>query len=118
ERGKDLAQRLHGRGIKLAAVVDVEGGGAAGRQALLDQRVELPREKVKRHVAAAIGVEQDQIVEIAVEVEEDPSIAGVVAHALGFAQAEIGLGGGDHAGIDLHRGDLSLRHEASEIGGD
>src|SRR5262252_8984081 len=94
------ALRLHGGGIELAAVVDVEGSGPAGRETLLDQRVELPREKMKRHVAAAIGVEQDQIVEFAVAVEEDPSIAGVVAHALGLAQAEIGLGGGDHAGID------------------
>src|SRR5262249_36390896 len=78
ERGKDLAQRLHGRGIKLVAVVDVEGGGTAGREAMLDQRVEFPREKMKRHVAAAIGVEQDQVVELAVAVEEHPSITGAV----------------------------------------
>src|SRR4029077_13570794 len=118
ERRKDLAQRLYGRGIKLTAVMDVERGGPAGGEALLDQRVELPRELMKRHVAAAIGVEQDQIVEFVVAAEEHPSIAGAVAHALGLAQAEIGLGGGDDAGVDLHRGDRSLRHETPEIGGD
>src|SRR5262245_9202912 len=98
--------------------MDVEGGGATGGEALLDQRVELPREKMKRHVAAAIGVEQDQIVAFVVAAEEHPSIAGVVAHALGLAQAEIGLGGGNDARVDLHSGDCSLGHEAPEISGD
>ena len=37
KRGKDFAQRLHRRSIELAAIMDVEGGGAAGREPLLDQ---------------------------------------------------------------------------------
>ena len=81
ETGENLGQRLHGRGIEFAAVVHVEGGAAAGREPLLDQRVELAGEKMKRHVAAAIGVEQDEVVELAAAVEKDPPVARAVAHA-------------------------------------
>ena len=56
--------------------MDVEGGGAARREPLLDQRVEFPGQQMERHVAAAIGVEQDQVVELAVAVEEDAAVAG------------------------------------------
>src|SRR6266849_1038827 len=34
ERWKGVAQRLHGRRVELAAVVDIEGGGASRREAL------------------------------------------------------------------------------------
>ena len=118
ERGKDLAQRLHRRSVQLAAVMDVEGGGAARREPLLDQGVELARQQVERDVAATVGVEQDEVVEIAAAIEKHAAVAGPVAHALGLAQAEIGLGGGDDTGIDFHRGDHGLGHEAPEIGRD
>src|SRR4029077_2492472 len=70
KRGKDFAQRLHRRSIELAAIMDVEGGGAAGGEPLLDQGVELARQQVERDVAATVGVEQDEVVEIAAAIEK------------------------------------------------
>ena len=78
---KHRAQRQQGRGIELGAVVHVEGGGAAGREALLDQRVEFLRQQVERHVAAVEGIDQDQVVGLLAAVEEHAAVAFEVAHA-------------------------------------
>ena len=96
----------------------VEGGGAARRQPLLDQGIELARQQMERYIAATVGVEQNEIIELAAAIEKHAAVAGPVAHALGFAQPEIGLGGGDDAGIDFHGGDRGLGHETPEIAGD
>ena len=54
----------------------VEGGGAARRQPLLDQRVELLRQQMERHVAAMVGVDQDQVVEFLAAIEKHAAVAG------------------------------------------
>ena len=87
----------------------VEGGGAARREALLDQRVEFPGQQVERHVAAVEGVDQDQVVGLLVAVEEDAAVAFEIAHARRFLHAEILLRRRDHAGIDLDGVDLRRR---------
>src|SRR4051812_13922022 len=98
--------------------MNVEGGGAPGRQPLLDERIELARQQMKRHIAAAIGVDQDEIVSLGRSIEEYPAVARLKAHALAVAKAEIGLGRAYHARIDLDRRDGRLRQEAGEIGRD
>src|SRR5262249_19746413 len=90
ERGKHLAERLDGGSIKLATVVHVEGSGAAGSETLFDQAIELARQEMERHISAAIGIEQNQIVALAVAGEENAAVAREVAYALALAQAEIG----------------------------
>ena len=95
------AQREQGRGIELGAVMHVERRGAARRQTLLDQGVELLRQQVKRDVAALEGIDQDQVVAVLAAVEEHAAVARMIAHARRFDHAEILLRGLDHAGIDL-----------------
>ena len=116
ERRKNLAERFERRGIESRAVMNIEGRRAGRRQATLDQGIELARQKMKGHIAAAIGIDKNEIVSFAIAVEKDTAIARLKAHALALAQPEISLGRGDHAGIDFDRGDERFRKETGEVG--
>src|SRR5207244_10326920 len=104
--------------IELGAVVDVGGDGASRRDPLLEQRVEFFGEEMKWHEAAAIGIEQDEVVEALVAIEKDAAVAVEIAHPLGLAQAEILLGDVDYPPVDLDHVNCDIRHGAPEIGGD
>ena len=87
--------------IQLGAVMDVDGHRAVRRQMLLDQPEEFPGQQMEGDIAAVKGVAQDQVIGLLVAIEKDAAVAVEIAHALAFLDAEIFLGRGDDAGIDL-----------------
>src|SRR5580704_3556613 len=78
--------------VKLVAREDIEGRHALRRQAVTDKSVKLLRHQMKRNVAAGEGIDHDEVVGLAVAVQEHAGVALVQTRPARLTNAEIFLG--------------------------
>ena len=79
---------------------------------LLDEGIELLRQKVERRAELAKGIEQDEVVKRIVARELDPGVALDDAKAIRLSYPEVLLGDRDDAGLQFDDIDLGIWHGA------
>src|SRR5262249_40237020 len=94
---------------------DVDRRHAVRVETAAHELVKLLRHHVKGDVAAGEDVDDDDVVRLAMAVEEYAPVAFDEVQLVGFPHAEIFLGDGDDAGVDLDHVDRRVGKEAVEI---
>src|SRR5262249_42625801 len=110
-------ERAHVAGEQLLGGPYVYGGDAVRGKPVAHELIKFLGHHVEGNVAAGEDVDDDDVVGLGMPVEEHAAVAFEEMQPAGFAHAEIFLGGGNDAGIDLDDVDRRLRNEAVEIDG-